>query len=82
MSTTRTTMHITDIRTVAVPVTDQDRALAFYRDDLGIRDPDRHGVRRRPALAGGLAARCLDLDRARASGGDGGPPPEWTQASG
>ena len=29
-------MHITDIRTVAVPVTDQDRSLAFYRDGLGL----------------------------------------------
>ena len=36
MTATQTTMHITDIRTVAVPVTDQDRALAFYRDDLGL----------------------------------------------
>ena len=36
MSTTRSAMHITDIRTVAVPVTDQDRALAFYRDELGL----------------------------------------------
>ena len=36
MTSTTTTMHITDIRTVAVPVTDQDRALAFYRDGLGL----------------------------------------------
>jgi catechol 2,3-dioxygenase-like lactoylglutathione lyase family enzyme len=27
--------QITDIRTIAVPVRDQDKALAFYRDTLG-----------------------------------------------
>jgi len=27
--------RITDVRTVGVPVTDQDRALAFYVDELG-----------------------------------------------
>ena len=27
--------HITEIRTVGVPVSDQDRALAFYTDTLG-----------------------------------------------
>ena len=36
MTPSQTTMHITDIRTVAVPVTDQDRALAFYREGLGL----------------------------------------------
>ncbi len=36
MTSTKTTMHITDIRTIAVPVTDQDRALEFYRDGLGL----------------------------------------------
>jgi predicted enzyme related to lactoylglutathione lyase len=36
MTPSQTTMHIIDIRTVAVPVTDQDRALAFYRDGLGL----------------------------------------------
>ena len=36
MTSTQTTMHITDIRTIAVPVTDQDRALEFYRDALGL----------------------------------------------
>jgi catechol 2,3-dioxygenase-like lactoylglutathione lyase family enzyme len=30
-----TELRITDVRTVAVPVTDQDRALAFYVDKLG-----------------------------------------------
>jgi catechol 2,3-dioxygenase-like lactoylglutathione lyase family enzyme len=30
-----TTTHITELRTVAVPVTDQDRALDFYVDKLG-----------------------------------------------
>ena len=33
---TRTmTTHINGIRTVGIPVSDQDRALAFYRDRLG-----------------------------------------------
>ena len=36
MTSTKTTMHITDIRTIAVPVTDQDQALQFYRDGLGL----------------------------------------------
>ena len=36
MTSTTTTLHITDIRTVAVPVTNQDQALAFYRDGLGL----------------------------------------------
>jgi catechol 2,3-dioxygenase-like lactoylglutathione lyase family enzyme len=30
-----TTTHITDVGTVGVPVSDQDRAVAFYRDKLG-----------------------------------------------
>jgi lactoylglutathione lyase len=30
-----TRTRITELRTVGVPVTDQDRALAFYRDKLG-----------------------------------------------
>ena len=36
MTRTQTAIHITDIRTIAVPVTDQDRALEFYRDALGL----------------------------------------------
>ena len=36
MTPTPTRVHITDIRTVAVPVSDQDRALEFYRDRLGL----------------------------------------------
>jgi len=36
MTPTPTRIQITDIRTVAVPVTDQDRALEFYRDGLGL----------------------------------------------
>lgn len=27
--------HFTDVATVGIPVSDQDRALAFYRDELG-----------------------------------------------
>jgi catechol 2,3-dioxygenase-like lactoylglutathione lyase family enzyme len=35
MPTTGTKVRITDVRTVGVPVTDQDRAVAFYVDTLG-----------------------------------------------
>jgi lactoylglutathione lyase len=35
MSKTETRIRITDVRTVGVPVTQQDRALAFYVDRLG-----------------------------------------------
>jgi catechol 2,3-dioxygenase-like lactoylglutathione lyase family enzyme len=35
MSEIRTTTHITEVGTVGVPVTDQERALEFYRDKLG-----------------------------------------------
>ncbi len=31
----RASTHFTDVRTVSVPVTDQDRAMAFYVDTLG-----------------------------------------------
>jgi catechol 2,3-dioxygenase-like lactoylglutathione lyase family enzyme len=36
MTPTPTRVHITNIRTVAVPVSDQDRSLEFYRDGLGL----------------------------------------------
>ena len=35
MSDTRATTHITSIRTVAIPVADQEQALAFYIGTLG-----------------------------------------------
>ena len=35
MAKTETRTHITEVRTVGVPVTDQDRALEFYVDKLG-----------------------------------------------
>jgi predicted enzyme related to lactoylglutathione lyase len=35
MSETETSTHITQVGTIAVPVTDQDRALAFYVEKLG-----------------------------------------------
>jgi catechol 2,3-dioxygenase-like lactoylglutathione lyase family enzyme len=35
MAETGTTTHITQVGTVIVPVSDQDRALAFYLDKLG-----------------------------------------------
>ena len=35
MSKTETKIRITDVRTVGVPVTQQDRALEFYVDRLG-----------------------------------------------
>jgi lactoylglutathione lyase len=33
----QTTQMINDVLTIGVPVSDQDRALAFYRDTLGFR---------------------------------------------
>jgi catechol 2,3-dioxygenase-like lactoylglutathione lyase family enzyme len=35
MSTPTSATNINDVGTIGVPVTDQDRALAFYRDALG-----------------------------------------------
>jgi catechol 2,3-dioxygenase-like lactoylglutathione lyase family enzyme len=35
MTVTPGAIRITDVRTVGVPVSDQDRALAFYADTLG-----------------------------------------------
>jgi lactoylglutathione lyase len=35
--TDTTTTHVTSMRTVGVPVRDQDRALAFYTDVLGLQ---------------------------------------------
>jgi lactoylglutathione lyase len=35
MSTSKPTMHVCEVQTVGVPVTDQDRALSFYVDTLG-----------------------------------------------
>ena len=35
MSDAQSTPAITGVRTVGIPVTDQDRALAFYVDTLG-----------------------------------------------
>lgn len=35
MSATNMATHITDVATVAIPVSDQDRAVEFYRDKLG-----------------------------------------------
>jgi lactoylglutathione lyase len=45
----KTSAQVTGIRTVGVPVTDQDRALEFYLDDLGLEtrldQPFGNGVR-------------------------------------
>jgi len=35
VATTASSIHISDVRTIAISVRDQDRALAFYRDILG-----------------------------------------------
>jgi catechol 2,3-dioxygenase-like lactoylglutathione lyase family enzyme len=37
MTTAPSRMGITDVRTVGVPVADQERSLAFYRDVLGFQ---------------------------------------------
>ena len=38
MSETGTRSHISDVRTVGVPVSDQERALAFYVSELGFEN--------------------------------------------
>jgi catechol 2,3-dioxygenase-like lactoylglutathione lyase family enzyme len=35
MTTVKSVTHIKDVGTVGIPVTDQDRAVEFYRDNLG-----------------------------------------------
>ncbi|MGA2008980.1 MAG: VOC family protein [Solirubrobacteraceae bacterium] len=49
MSSAQPTVQIQAVRTIGVPVTDQDRALAFYVDTLGLRTridvPLGHGKR-------------------------------------
>ena len=49
MADTTTAMNITQIGTVMVPVSDQDRAIAFYCEKLGFEkradDPFGHGER-------------------------------------
>ena len=55
------------IELVAIPVTDVDRAKAFYVDQLGFVADHDHQVKRRPALRAADPARLglLDLHRDR-----------------
>ena len=65
MSATKT--HITGIRTVSVPVDDQDRALAFYVDTLGftpLRDHPTPGGGRWIELAPGDDSVVITLEPA------------------
>ncbi len=65
MSATRT--HITGIRTVSVPVDDQDRALAFYVETLGftkLRDNPTPGGGRWIELAPGDESVIITLEPA------------------
>ncbi len=61
-----TTTRISQIATIAIPVSDQDRAIAFYRDLLGfeVRMDARFGGDRWVELAPPGAATSLALVRA------------------
>ena len=67
MSKTETKIRITDVRTVGVAVTKQDRALEFYVDRLGFEK--RLDVPHGPggALDRGGAPGGNDIDRAHSS---------------
>jgi catechol 2,3-dioxygenase-like lactoylglutathione lyase family enzyme len=69
MTQTKTRTHITQVGTVGVPVTDQDRALAFYLDKLGFEKrmdvPFGEGERWVEVAPSG-AATTIALLRARA----------------
>jgi catechol 2,3-dioxygenase-like lactoylglutathione lyase family enzyme len=69
MTQTKTKTHITQVGTVGVPVTDQDRALAFYLDKLGFEKrmdvPFGEGERWVEVAPSG-AATTIALLRARA----------------
>ena len=56
--------HITHVRTVAIPVTDQDRALDFYVGTLGFEKRMDATFGGGPALDRGSAARLVDEHRA------------------
>ena len=63
----RTTTHITGIRTVSIPVDDQDAALAFYADVLGftmLRDTPTPGGGRWIELAPGDQSVVVTLEPA------------------
>jgi lactoylglutathione lyase len=57
---------IADVRTIAVPVSDQERALSFYRDTVGFAV--RYDSGPPPALARGGPSGWRRHDRARAHG--------------
>lgn len=64
MADTGSTIHFTEVGTVFVPVTDQDRALAFYVDTLGFEkrvDFDYGGGSRWIEVAPPGAANTLSL---------------------
>src|ERR1017187_9219100 len=79
MSKTETKIRITDVRTVGVPVTQQDRALEFYVDRLGFEKrldvPMGHGARWievAPPGARTTIALIPEHDGVPAGGGRGG----------
>ena len=78
MSKTETTTHITQVRTIGIPVADQDRALAFYLEKLGFEKrmdvPYGEGERWVEVAPPG-AATTIALVRSR----DGNPPGIDTQ---
>jgi lactoylglutathione lyase len=64
---TATTTHITGIRTVSIPVDDQDKALQFYTKTLGfslLRDNPTPGGGRWIELAAGSESAIVTLEPA------------------
>ena len=49
--------RVSKIANVIIPVADQDRALQFYTETLGLREAGRRAVRRRQPLDRGRAGR-------------------------
>jgi predicted enzyme related to lactoylglutathione lyase len=78
MTTTDVSASVTGVRTVGVPVTDQDRALAFYTGTLGLTvriDVPMGGTGRWIEVVPGGSATSISLipaDGFRAVGGDTG----------
>jgi hypothetical protein len=67
LTATGMAQHIPGVGTVYLAVSDQDRALAFYRDKLGFEVRTGHRVRRGLPLDRGGSSRCVYGDRPRAA---------------
>ena len=75
MTDSKTLTHIGDVRTVAIPVADQERALAFYVQQLGFEkrmDAEFGGGQRWIEVAPPGASTSIALARQEGSGTDTG----------